>query len=223
MIAKTIQLMIGGWVRQSWWTNSVTWDTVLCTTRHERDGCCATTPSTKSFLFPNDLLNLLIWYHIPAPRNWPSLQQHTGFDTHVTAPHTRDGCMWLTSTVVVDHAMTLTSTPSKCQTSHSFIPLSALIQHALAWGHSATVPTSLFGDCVTDTLSTGSLPEAHKWWLWNKHLPKLCCAMCHIVLCCFGNGVLRKWWEKRDHELSGEEKKLHTHMHIRMRKELRKR
>ena len=42
-----------------------------------------------------------------------------------------------------------------------FLSLSTLTQHALAWGHSMIVPTSLFGDCVVSTLSDGSLAEAH--------------------------------------------------------------
>ena len=42
-----------------------------------------------------------------------------------------------------------------------FLSLFTLTQHALAWGHSAIVPTSLFGDCVVGTLSVGMLTEAH--------------------------------------------------------------
>ena len=77
------------------------------------------------------LHNAPSWQNIPTPKDSLSLQQHTGFDTHVTAPHTRDGCMWLTSTVVEDHAMTLTSTPSNHQTP-LFFHLSTLTQHTLA-------------------------------------------------------------------------------------------
>ena len=46
--------------------------------------------------------------------------------------------------------------------------LSTISQHALAWGHSAIVPTSLFWDCVVGTLPAGSLTETHKMWLWIK-------------------------------------------------------
>ena len=42
---------------------------------------------------------------------------------------------------------------------HSIIQQQSL--HALAWGHSAIIPTSLFGDCVVGTLSVGTLTEAH--------------------------------------------------------------
>ena len=65
----------------------------------------------------------------------------------------------LTLTSVDDHhPMTLTSTPSINQTH----PLSTLFQHALAWGQSTIVPTSLFWDYVNGTLLAGSLAEAHK-------------------------------------------------------------
>ena len=49
-----------------------------------------------------------------------------------------------------------------------FHSLSTLIQHALAWGHSAIVPTSLFWDCVDGTLPAGTLAEVNKIWLWKK-------------------------------------------------------
>ena len=41
--------------------------------------------------------------------------------------------------------------------------------HALAWGHSAIVPTSLFRDCVVGTLSVGALAEAHQFDCEQKH------------------------------------------------------
>ena len=48
-----------------------------------------------------------------------------------------------------------------------FHSLSTLIQHALAWGHSAIVPTSLCWDCVDGMLPAGTLAEAHKIMLVN--------------------------------------------------------
>ena len=71
--------------------------------------------------------------------------------------------MWLASTTVEDHAITLTSTPSNHPTIKT-LPLFlsfALIQHTLARGHSTIVPTFLSGDCVVGTLPVGSLAEAH--------------------------------------------------------------
>ena len=41
-----------------------------------------------------DLLIVLIWHHIPTPRNWPSLQEYTGFDTHLTAPQPQGMSGW---------------------------------------------------------------------------------------------------------------------------------
>ena len=48
-------------------THGVTWHTVLCIPRHGWDGCSAMTSSPKPFHFLNDLLNVLIWQHMPTP------------------------------------------------------------------------------------------------------------------------------------------------------------
>ena len=71
------------------------------------------------------------------------------------------------------HGLTLTSvddtTPWHSLPHHPsikptlFLSLLTLSQHALAWGHSAIVPTSLFWDCVAGTLPVGTLAEAHKY------------------------------------------------------------
>ena len=59
---------------------------------------------------------------------------HILFDNFLKLPFfiyvitSMDGCMWLTSTYVEDHAMTLTSTPPNSQTS-LFFPLSTLTQY----------------------------------------------------------------------------------------------
>ena len=50
------------------------------------DGWCAITSSPKPFPFLNDLLNVLIWHHMPSPTNWLTFQQHTVYDTHMTVP-----------------------------------------------------------------------------------------------------------------------------------------
>ena len=74
----------------------------------------------------------------------------------------RDRCMWLTSTVVEDHAMTLTSTPSNHQTP-LFLP--SFNPHSTRPGlrpqrHSPHL--SLFAHCVVATLSAASLTQLHK-------------------------------------------------------------
>ena len=74
--------------------------------------------------------------------------------------------MWLASTTVEDHAMTLTSTPSNHQT-----PLfSSLFQPSLntPWPEAiARYSPPLSGDCVAGTLSAGTLPDAHRFD-WEK-------------------------------------------------------
>ena len=154
--------------------NGAIWHTALCTTRHGWDGCSATTSSPKPFLFLNDLLIVHIWHRIPTPRNWPSSQEYTGFDTHLTAPQPWgtggwadiDNCWWNTPSHSPPHHPTIKTLPL----SLSF----ALIQHALARGHSAIVPTFLSGDCVVGTLPVGSLAEAHNCWLCIKTPAKIC-------------------------------------------------
>ena len=74
------------------------------------------TSSPKPFLFLNALHNVRSGQNVPTPKHLLTLQQHTGFDTRDCPSHTRDGCMWLKSTAVEDHAMTLASTPSNHQT-----------------------------------------------------------------------------------------------------------
>ena len=117
--------------------------------------------------------------NIPTPKDLLSLQELAGFNTHVTAPHTqRDGCMWLASTVVEDHAMTLTSTPSNHQTP-LFSPLSTLTQHTLGCGHNATVFTSLCWKLFVDAMLSCSLPNAQVFvgvgkssWMEKKNWAK---------------------------------------------------
>ena len=77
--------------------------------------------------------------------------------------HTRDGCMWLTSTVVEDHAMTLTSTPSNYQTP-LFLPSSNPPLNTLWLEAIARYSPPLFRDCMAGTLSVNSLEEAHKFY-----------------------------------------------------------
>ena len=62
-------------------TRSVTWHTVLCTTRHGWDGYSAMTSSPKPFHFLNASHSVHIWQNMPTPSNWSSLQQHTSCDT----------------------------------------------------------------------------------------------------------------------------------------------
>ena len=72
----------------------MTWHTVLWMTKHGWDGCSATTSSPKPFHFLNALNSVHTWQDTSTPWNWSSWQEHIGFDTHETVPHTvRDGCM----------------------------------------------------------------------------------------------------------------------------------
>ena len=80
--------------------------------------------------------------------------------------HMRDGCMgW--------HWQLLMTTPWHSLPHHPsikptlFHSLSTLIQHALAWGHSVIVPTSLFWHCVAGTLPVGTLADAHTFVIVN--------------------------------------------------------
>ena len=128
----------------------------------------------KPFLFPNALHNALSGQNIPTPKDLLRLQKHTGFDTHVTAPHTQGtgACGW--------NQLLLMTMPWHSHPHHStikptvFFSLSTLTQHPLAWCHRPTVPISPFSDCVA-----GTLPEAHKFWLWMKErwLKDDCCWM----------------------------------------------
>ena len=44
--------------------------------------------SPKPFHFLNALHSVHTWQDMPTPRNWLSWQEHIGFDTHKTVPHT---------------------------------------------------------------------------------------------------------------------------------------
>ena len=96
--------------------HGVTWPIASYTTRHGWDGS-AMTSSPKPFHLLNALHSVHTWQDMPTPWNWLSWQEHIGFDTHKTVPHTWgtgawadiDKCWW-------PHPMTLTSTPSINQT-----------------------------------------------------------------------------------------------------------
>ena len=117
------------------------------------DGCCAITSSPKPLPLLNASRSVHIWHHMPTPTNWSSSQEHTGYDTRDCPSRTRDGWMGWQWQLLKKHPITLTSTPSNCQTPSLFLPLSTLTQHPLAWGHIAIVPTFLLGDRVVGMLS----------------------------------------------------------------------
>ena len=155
---------------------------VVYTYRHEWDGCSAMTSSPKPFHFLNASHSALIWQNMPTPTNWSSLQEYISFDTHVTVPQGRgtggwadiDNCWWNTPWHSLPHHPPIKAHPL----SFFFLSLSTLTQHALAWGHSAIVPTSLFRKCVVDMASVGQLTNAHimgsqvkiRWE--NEHVPE---------------------------------------------------
>ena len=70
-------------------------------------------------------------------RRWPCKNSQALIHTWLPLTHTRDGCMWLTSTVVEDHAMTL----PHHQTINTplFLPSFNPHHHALAWGYNVIV------------------------------------------------------------------------------------
>ena len=47
-----------------------------------------------SLLKDKDCLAYQTWQDMSTPRNWSSWQEHIGFDTHVTVPHTRGTGAW---------------------------------------------------------------------------------------------------------------------------------
>ena len=121
----------------------------------------------KQFHFLNALHSVHTWQHTSTPRKWLSWQEHIGFDTHEIVSHTwGTGMHWHWQLLMTASWHSLPHHPSIKPT--LFHSLSTLIQHTLAWGHSAIVPTSLFWDCAYGMLPAGSLAEAHKIWLWKK-------------------------------------------------------
>ena len=101
-------------------------------------------------------------------------QQHTGFDTHVTAPHTRGtgACGWHRLLLMTPPWHSLPHHPTIKP--HSFFPLSTLTQHALAWGHSAIVSASLslwrLCDCHAVNCFTDKSPQSCLWIVTQNQL-----------------------------------------------------
>ena len=103
--------------------------------------------------------------HINTKKLVKLARTHWLWYTQDCSSHMRDGCIgWHWQLLMTTLWHSLPHHPSIKPT--LFHSLSTLTQHALAWGHSVIVPTSLFWDCVDGTLPAGSLndslPQTHK-------------------------------------------------------------
>ena len=146
-------------------THGSTWNTVLCTTRHE----CVMTGvqwhhAQSHCPFLNELLNVLIWHHMPSPSNWLAFQQHTVFDTHMTVPQPLrtsgcadiDNCWRNTPSHPPPHHPTVKPLP--------LFPFSTLTKHTLAWGYTV----DLFVSAHTSKCKIEKNPltaNCKKFWL----------------------------------------------------------
>ena len=101
---------------------------------------------------------------LAANREWICAEMKWGTCVHATTMEGRVHGQTLTS--VDDHPMTLTSTLPINQTH----PLSLFhpIQHALAWGHGVTVPTTLFLRLCGWHAASWYSGRSPQNWLWIK-------------------------------------------------------
>ena len=186
---------IGWWVHQHWSLGGTKLKMQVRVQRRSKKGCVGTfvlkkkkrggeKSNTQSFLkkwlgFSKSNQHLFNWQDMPTPSNWSSLQELTGCETHMTVPQGRGTGAW----AEIGNYWWNTpwhSLPHHPPNTPSFSLFSRITQHALTWDHSAKVPTSFFGECVSGMLSVGALTEPHMIYCESKNI---CSTLDRLRLC----------------------------------------